>query len=227
MNPFLPWPRLLTFDLDGTLLDSLEGIADSANHVRKARGYSAIANDQVRAAIGDGAQVLVERTMGDILESGLSLDTLYEQFREVYMEESLREPRFYPGAREFLDQTLPHHTLAVLTNKPLAISERMLDALGVTSHFVRILAPENSRAKKPDPGGMVGLLEDLDITPEEALLFGDSIKDFAAGKGAGVRTIGMREGYHTPGIPDPDFWADDFQQLRQLWQQAFEKSHSA
>ena len=221
-NPFsrfsVATPPLLVFDLDGTLIDSLDGITRAANRVLDQHALPRITNDDIRRAIGDGARKLLERTMPELV-GRLSVETVFGEFREVYLEESLRDPQLYSGALAFLDATAADHSLAVLTNKPLAISEAMLAALGIADRFAAVIAPENARAPKPDPAGFFGLLEQLKSTGDQSILFGDSTKDFAAGHGVGALTIGMRDGYYTPGEPDPDFWADDFSQIHHLWTQ--------
>ena len=216
-NPFISERELLVFDLDGTLLDTLPDIIACVNHLRARYERVPLTSEDVRRAVGDGARVLLERTLGEVLADGKNPDRLFDEFLGIYRVESLRDPQFYPGAHEFLTLTEPDHVLAVLTNKPLAITEPLLDAVAITDLFASILAPENARARKPDPAGLEGLLEQLGVAPEDALLIGDSTKDFATGRAAGVVTVGMRGGYYNPGEPDPDFWAQDFDQLAELW----------
>ena len=219
MNPFVPRPALLVFDLDGTLLDSLPEITSSLNELRRQFERSELPAETVRRAIGDGALILLERTCPDILDAHADLTPalLFERFRQIYVDHSLQDPRYYPGAREFLELARAHCRLAVLTNKPEAVTGPLLARLEIEAWFVRVLCPENARARKPSPEGLRGLLEELGLSPSQAVFIGDSSKDFEAGRGAGVHTVGMRGGYGKPGGPEPDFWADDFATLLRLF----------
>ncbi len=221
-NPFRVLDvRLVVFDLDGTLLDSLDDIAESVNSIRTDWNLPPLAGEQVMAGIGRGARHLVAQTIPEPIASGvIDLEALYAHFHAVYKRRSLERPRLYPGAREFLAALAPHCTLAVLTNKPREITEPLLERIAIARSFARVVTPENARGRKPDPGGLVDLLRDLCIAPRQSLLVGDSINDFAAGRGAGVFSIGMRCGYYQPGEPDPDLWVDDFAGLLELWNDA-------
>ncbi|MCA8960744.1 MAG: HAD family hydrolase, partial [Planctomycetes bacterium] len=95
-----------------------------------------------------------------------------------------------------------------------------LRAVGLESRFVDVRAPENSRSRKPDPGGLLELLEQRHVAPSDAILVGDSSNDFEAGRAAGVFTIGIRGGYFHEGA-EPDLWVDDFATLIDLWQNRF------
>lgn len=220
MNPFAGRAaRLLVFDLDGTLFDSLEEIAESLNAVRLARGLSPLPLGAVRTAIGAGARALLERTSGAELGPGADLDEAYARLLAEYRVRCARAPRLYPGAREFLASAGRDAALAVFTNKPLEIALLTLEAAGLASAFARVLAPENA-PRKPDPAGLLALMEEFAAAKEETVLFGDSVSDFAAGRAAGVLTVGMRGGYYRPGEPDPDLWAEGWERVRGWWEEA-------
>ncbi len=208
--------RLIAFDLDGTLIDSLPEIAAGVNAVRTRHGLPELSQSAVRAAIGSGAHALIERTMTDVVTADRTLEQLYDQFMAEYRVRCVH-PTLYPGAAKFLAYCAPRHTLAILTNKALEITHRTIDALALSTPFAAIVSPENARAAKPDPAGLLGLLEDLDVTPDEAIMIGDSENDFGAGIDAGVFTIGMRDGYYHGGQPEPDLWVDGFAALLDCW----------
>lgn len=208
---------MIAFDLDGTLIDSLPEIAGSLNAVREECGLPPHALPVVQRAIGRGARVLLERTMHDGFAAGHSLDALYEILMKEYRSRCT-EPTLYPGAEAFLDWTSERHSLTILTNKPLEITQRTLEALGLADRFAAVICPENARAPKPDPAGLLGLLDERDVSPAEAILIGDSENDFAAGVAGDVFTIGMRGGYYHGGQPEPHRWVDGFEALLDLWQ---------
>jgi len=218
MPPPIDACRLIVFDLDGTLIDSLPEIASGLNAVREKCGLPPHPLPVVQNAIGSGSRALLERTMADGIAAGHSLDKLQEWFMAEYRVRCSERPTFYPGADRFLEWAATRHSLAILTNKPLEITERTLDALAITDRFVAVVCPENARARKPDPRGLLGLLEEQGVAVGEAIFVGDSETDFGAGAAAKVFTIGMRGGYFHGGEPDPDLWVDSFEALLMLWQ---------
>lgn len=209
--------KLLVFDLDGTLVDSLPDIADSVNAVRTAHALAALDPERVRAAVGHGARVLVERTMGEEVPPGSTIDSLYAELLAQYARFVVREPRLYPGVREFLDFAAPRYALAVLTNKPRETTRLTLERASLAGRFARVVCPEDAPAPKPDPRGLLAILEATGATREEVVLVGDSVSDFATGRNAGVRTVGVRGGYYQPGEPDPDVWVENWAALRRLF----------
>ncbi len=211
-----PAPRLVVFDLDGTLVDSLPDIAASIARLRAAHGRGPRTADEVRAAIGAGSRILLERTCRDLYEGEAGFESLLGEFRRIYTAESVRAPRLYPGAAELLAATSGRALLAVLTNKPREITLPLLERLGIAGSFDRVVSPADARAVKPDPAPLRALLGELAVAASDALLVGDSVQDFAAGRAAGVFTVGMRGGYWQPGVPEPDRWVEDFAELGAL-----------
>ena len=218
MNPFRGRAfGLFAFDLDGTLIDSIEDIAASLNAVRAAHSLPPLPEAAVRGAVGAGARALLERTTAAELPADVGVDALYPELLAAYRVYCARDPRLYPGAREFLIRADASGVrLAIVTNKPLEIAMLTLRAAALDPLFTRIMAPENA-PRKPDPSGLLALLEELAVGRDAAVLFGDSAADFATGSAAGVTTIGLRGGYDTPGGPEPDVWADDWAMVRGWW----------
>lgn len=216
MNPFEPRRAALIFDLDGTILDTLHEIAGSVNELRARYDRPAHSRDVVRNAIGRGAHITLRRTLPEVLDDGVELDDLYEQFLEIYVRRSSEPSVPFPGALRFLGSVAHGHTLAILTNKPLDVTLCVVAANGLDEFFPHVYAPENAGSRKPDPAGLVKLLADLDVTPQDALFLGDTVNDFAAGRDAGVTTVGLRCGYFTGGEPEPDLWVADWDELAAL-----------
>ncbi len=208
-EPFLGPLRIVVFDLDGTLIDSLPDIAHAVNEVRRAHAASPTPLEQIRAAIGDGARVLAGRVFGDLREVGE--EAILGEFLAEYERCSVEnlEP-WRTGSQELLDLLTGHGLeLAILSNKPLALTERILENTEARSQFVLVRGPENSPAAKPDPLALLDIIASRGFAPTEACFVGDSIVDFATGRAAGVFTIGVRGGYRADGEPGPDVWCDD------------------
>jgi phosphoglycolate phosphatase len=186
--------RLVVFDLDGTLVDSARDLATGVNEAlaRVAPGAPPLPLDVVKTFVGDGAAVLIARTLR---RAGLDLpkEKVLPVFLECYATHLLDTTRLYPGVLETLD-LLADRTLAVLSNKPGELSRTLLGGLGVAERFVRIWGPDDAGAHKPDPGGLLRLLADLGFAGAESAMVGDSGADVVAGRAAGMRTIGATWG---------------------------------
>ena len=187
---------LLVFDLDGTLVDSSRDLASALNatFARLRPGTAPVPLEAVVGYVGEGARLLVERSLR---HAGLELpvDDVLPVYLDSYRERLLDETRLYPGVEEALE-TLRSPTLAVLTNKPGDMSRTILEGLGVASRFARIWGPEDVPARKPDPAGLRLLLDELRAAVERTWMVGDSATDVKAGRAAGVKVAGVSWGFH-------------------------------
>lgn len=213
-------PRLVVFDLDGTLIESLPAIETAVNEVRRKNGRPPRSTEEVRSAIGDGARVLSGRLFSDFAR-GDDLDAIHLDFLEVYERQSVLDPHpWRRGARELLDHLLSDGLeLAILTNKPLHLTERILERTGTSSLFRAVRCPENSPRKKPDPSSLLALIAEAGRRRGDTVFVGDSVVDFATGRGAGVTTFGVRGGYRAEGEHRPDRWFEDPAALDAAWRE--------
>jgi phosphoglycolate phosphatase len=205
----------VVFDLDGTLVDSAQDLATGVNETlaRVAPGRPPLALDVVKAYVGDGAAVLVQRTLRHV---GVDLpkEEVLPIFLECYARHMLDTTRLYPGALATLD-VLADRTLAVLSNKPGELCRALLAGLGVLSRFALVWGPDDAGGRKPDPRGLCRLLAHLGFAAGESAMVGDSSADVAAGRAAGVRTIGAAWGLNPMSlVADPaDLSIDDIRAL--------------
>jgi phosphoglycolate phosphatase len=182
---------LLVFDLDGTLIDSSQDLADAVNAAlqRVAPGTTTIPVPVVTGFIGDGARVLVSRALR---HAGLALEPeqMLPAFMDCYATRLLQTTRLYDGIAGALPRLAPA-TLAVLTNKPGAFSRTILDGLGVARHFSRVWGPEDASARKPDPAGLLRLVDELGAQARSTWMIGDSSIDVETARAAGIRCAGV------------------------------------
>lgn len=221
-NPFTRIaPRALIFDLDGTLVDSLPDIVRSVNALCVKHGRAELDVPTVQAAVGAGARILLRRLFeSEGLPENTTWEGLYDQFLDCYREHGVATSTLYPGVPEFLEATHGSVALALLTNKPLSVAELVVNATGLDRYLDPVIGPENAAAKKPDPAGLLKLLEDLEVSPDRAIYFGDSVTDFETGINASVFTIGARFGYYLPTSPaTPDLWVDGWDEVLALWKE--------
>jgi phosphoglycolate phosphatase len=202
---------LVVFDLDGTLIDSSRDLAAALNQTldRLHPGTPALSVDEVRAMIGDGALKLITRALRAVGLRDAPQDAL-PVFLDCYRVRLLEETRLYPGVLQMLEALASRH-LAVLTNKPGDFSRVILEGLEVARFFRRVYGGGDLPAKKPDPVGLQRLLAEAGVTPDRAVMVGDSAIDVRTGRAAGVRTIGARYGFDVEGLRQepPDLLVDD------------------
>jgi phosphoglycolate phosphatase len=203
--------RLLVFDLDGTLVDSSRDLAAATNAAlqRVAPDRPPIPLEKIRAFVGEGARVLIERSLR---HAGLErpVDEVLPLFLECYAECLLDTTRLYPGIFEALDK-LDGSTLAVLTNKPGDMSRTVLEGLGVVSRFARVWGAGDVPERKPDPSGLRGLITELGSRKEGTWMIGDSPVDARTARAAGVRMAGVTWGLNPDGLrrEQPDLLVHD------------------
>jgi phosphoglycolate phosphatase len=216
-------PRLVVFDLDGTLIDSSRDLAAAVNAALRqvAAGTPALSDDEVRTFVGDGARVLVARSLA---RAGLphSVDEVLPVFLESYRGRLLETTRLFPGVAEALD-ALRGETLAVLSNKPGDMSRAILAGLGIASRFRSVLGAGDVPARKPDPAGLQRLMADTGTSPARTAIVGDSAVDVLTGRAAGVVTIGVTYGFapETLRATAPVVLVDDARELPAALDRAF------
>ena len=176
--------RLIAFDLDGTLVDSRKDLADSANQLVAERGGRRLTQDEVVGMVGEGALVLVRRALAaaELPDDPGALG----RFLEIYDERLLCSTRFYPGMLEVVQSARRHAHVAVLTNKPLRHTERLLDGLQVGPLFDRIIGGDGPHARQPSPDGLRALMAEAGASAHRTLLVGDSMVDHDTAREAGV-----------------------------------------
>jgi len=223
---------LVVFDLDGTLIDSLPQIHAAVNKTREKYGVEPVSSSTVKSAIGRGARWLSRQLFSELIPGGdrsasttdpgfeRQLDQVHGVFLEIYAACSVAgvtphsERPWRTGARPLLDriEALGMKN-ALLTNKPLALTEQILCATATSALFLEVRSPENSPAAKPDPRSLTDLIAACGVTREESLFVGDSMVDFETGHRAGVATVGIRGGYLGEGELSPQHWFEDPGQL--------------
>ncbi len=203
---------LIVFDLDGTLLDTLQDLCESANEVVTACGGRPLALDEVARMVGEGVGVLVERV---IAATGIPVAQAEaaERFLAVYNSRLTRCTRPYPGIPDVLRAFSQQIPMAVLTNKPTAAAVAMLEDLGLAAHFREIAGGDGPDPRKPVPQGLERLMASAAALPSRTLLVGDSPIDQRTARNAGVCFCFARYGFGRLQFPageavDCDFAVD-------------------
>jgi phosphoglycolate phosphatase len=206
--------KLILFDLDGTLVDSVRDIVSSVNELLEGSGRPALPREQIQSYIGDGVRKLLERSLDGASDADLAREEAV--YLSIYRRRLLETTRPYPGvvpALEALHLRLP---LAVITNKPVMESRRILEGLDMRRYFRAVYGGDSFARKKPDPMGVRFLQEELGAEP--TLLVGDSTVDYRTAKNAGIRSCLVRYGLGPWNEAEerPDFIVDDLRELASL-----------
>jgi phosphoglycolate phosphatase len=189
-----PSLKLLIFDLDGTLIDSLPDLIDAANHMRESFGLSTFNPEEVRRLVGQGARSLVERALPGFTAEQVAAGL--ERFLSYNLAHIADKTRLYPGVAETLQAlTARDFEMCVLSNKNVALCREVLGRLGIEGYFPVVYGADSFPFRKPSPEPVLALLKEYRVAARECAMIGDSINDMAAGQGAGVVTIGCRYGY--------------------------------
>lgn len=191
----------LVFDLDGTLVDTKDDLAEAVNVTLRALGLPPEEPRVLWGHVGHGARVLLERALGsahaELIEPGLAI------FMPWYRAHLLDRSALYPGLRDVIE-TLAGEGVAfsVLTNKPADMSRAIVDGLGLGARFPRLVGGDTLPLRKPDPSGLVRLIDESGVAPARTLMVGDSTIDVQTGRNAGVTTCGVLWGFSGPAIRD-------------------------
>jgi|SRR5690242_11426464 len=187
--------RALIFDLDGTLIDSKQDLIRSVNAMLVEMGREALHEDTVSSYIGHGAPWLVARALGNGAKEE-ECERALRFFLAHYDEHKLDSTRAYPGVPEGLE-VLREFPMAVLTNKPVRVSRRILEGLGLAKYFRAVYGGNSFETKKPDPLGAKKILEELDAAPAQGLMVGDSEVDVQTARNAGTLAAAVNYGFGT------------------------------
>lgn len=192
----IPPPRAVVFDLDGTLLDSLDDVAVHLERVLPRFGHVAPRRDEVARMVGDGARVLVARALGTPdAPHAPEVSRILEAYLASYAADPVVATRVMPGARELLDALAARGIPAVVcTNKPAAIARAVVAATLGDSVRATVGAGDAPRLK-PHPDPILAALASISARPASSWMVGDGEPDVAGARAAGVPAIAYLGGY--------------------------------
>ncbi|AWM59210.1 phosphoglycolate phosphatase [Stutzerimonas stutzeri] len=213
-------PRLVMFDLDGTLMDSVPDLAAAVDKMLMLLGREPAGIERVRDWVGNGSRVLVRRALAGQLEHDGVSDELANEALALFMQAysgGHELTAVYPGVRECLDWLREREVkLAIITNKPAQFIEPLLEEKGLAGYFDWLVGGDTLPQQKPDPAALFWVMDKAGVAPGESLFVGDSRNDVRAAKAATVRCVALTYGYnHGEPIADeqPALVLDDLREL--------------
>lgn len=188
--------RTLVFDLDGTLIHSAPDLGVALNKVLKEAERDPVSLNQVTRMIGDGVATLVERgfaaTGGAPDDPGHHLNRFHYHYNNFTAD--LTE--LYPDVMDTLHKlSEARHRMALCTNKPARATAAVLEAFALDGFFEAIAGGDTFPVRKPSPGHLLGVLKQMNVDPEHAVMIGDSPNDVQVALNAGVPVIAVAYGY--------------------------------
>ena len=213
-------PKLVMFDLDGTLIDSVPDLAAAVDVMLRQLGRDPAGDDQVRHWVGNGARVLVRRALAggmahEHIDEGATEQAL-ALFLEAYAGDHSRST-VYPGVRALLDQLQADQVpLALVTNKPSRFVPELLADKQLDGYFRWLVGGDTLPVQKPDPAALNWVMQQAAVSAAQALFVGDSRSDVLAARAAGVPVVAVSYGYnHGQAIAteNPDLLVDSLDAL--------------
>lgn len=186
----------VVFDLDGTLIDSCQDIAQAANFCLARAGLPECSEARICECIGDGSRVLLQKASG-LAGSDPLLDRMLQDFFAYYTEHAVDHTTLLPGARQVLDE-LRHLPRALCTNKPRVTTGAVLQALGIAGDFDAVVAQGDVPQTKPHPAPLRRIAELLQLPCERLVMVGDGPQDIECARAAGALSIGISEALIVP-----------------------------
>ena len=207
---------LLIFDLDGTLVNTLEDIASSVNYTLARLGNDPIAIEAVRQYVGDGIETLMARSLGGRTER---LDEAVAIYKDHHRRNLVVRSSLYPSVRETLEhfKALP---MAVISNKTMEFVGPLIDCLGIGTYFKLIIGADHGLPLKPAPDAVQSVLSTFAVPKDRAVIVGDGTTDVRAGKAAGIITCAVTYGFRSEAElrkAGPDHVVRDLSELKALF----------
>jgi phosphoglycolate phosphatase len=201
--------QAIAFDLDGTLIDSAPDIAAALNHALESQGLTRVASALSRTWIGDGPDRLIERALTHLsAEPTVALrSALRSAFDSATIAAPLEHGRVFTGIVSLLTRWFQMLPMVVVTNKPTALSQRVLDAAGLLSFFDAVHGADEPAQRKPAPALLLAAASKLNIEPASLLMVGDSENDLNCAQAAGCPAAWVSWGYGPlPASAPADTW---------------------
>ncbi|MCC8042133.1 MAG: HAD family hydrolase [Oscillospiraceae bacterium] len=187
--------RLVIFDLDGTLADTLSDLAYSGNTALEHFGYPTHDTEEYRYFVGDGIPMLIRRILPENQRSEENISKVKAEFDRVYAEHFDVFTKPYEGISELLERLSERGVMtAIASNKAAEFTERVVSKL-FTHRFSAVCGKKRGRSQKPAPDIVFGIMSQLGVNPDEVLYAGDSGVDMQTAANAGVKSVGCLWGF--------------------------------
>lgn len=216
--------KLLIFDLDGTLINSIPDLTLAINKMLDGLGIEPLKIEEVRPFIGNGAKTLVSRSLNYTHNNNVSeelFNKVFPVFMNAYKETPCKETFLYPGVKETLEHlNSSGYKMMICTNKPLEFVEPILNKLDIKQFFQNWIGENSLPEKKPSGAPLLHLAKEAEVNIEDCLMIGDSKNDILSAQNAKMENVGLSYGYnYNENITqfNPTIVLDEFIDLKKLF----------
>lgn len=206
--------NVIVFDFDGVIINSGADLANAVQYTQRQLGRPVLPKEEIISYVGRGVENLIRRSFKgsseEIIQKAIPI------YKEYYYNNCVVDTVLYPNVKEILEY-FKDKKIALVTNKPENMSRKILECLNVNQYFDMIIGPESVKNMKPDPEGLLKVLDTFGESPKKAIMVGDSHTDVEAGKKAGMYTCGVTYGLGSSEDlikAEPDFLFDDIAYLK-------------
>ncbi len=188
--------KLCIFDMDGTVLNTINSIAHFANGALEKYGFPPISTERYKVLVGNGAKILVERMMKEVGGTQEDFEKVHPYYNETYDNDFLYLTEAYEGVLDMLSELkdLGIKT-AILSNKPDSTAKKVSDVIFGTELVDVCYGGREGIPLKPDPAGVFEIMKEFNVTADECLYIGDTGTDIQTAKNSGITSIGVLWGF--------------------------------
>jgi phosphoglycolate phosphatase len=187
--------KAVIFDLDGTLVDTVGDLAGAMNYALRLNNRPTRTLEECAAMIGNGVRKFAERALGS--EHLHMTEKVMSEMMEYYLDHCTEKTAIYDGMAELVESLIKQGvSIAVLTNKDHPAAVAIINHY-FPSKFKYVIGSTNGGTVKPEPDTLLGLLNEMDVTPSETIMVGDSQPDIQVGIAAGVKPVGVMWGFRS------------------------------
>lgn len=220
--------KACVFDLDGTLTDTLESLTYSVNETMKELGLPEITSGQCREFVGNGAKVLIEKTLRTAGDENLTrFEEAFAAYQRIFDKYCTYHVAPYPGITEMLeDMKKQGMKLGVLSNKPDRQAVHVVEEIFGANVFDHIQGQKDGIPRKPDPAALLYIADEFGVESAETLYIGDSEVDGATGNAAGMDTVLVSWGFRSRSVLEaakPSFIVDTTDEILKIVREKGEK----
>jgi phosphoglycolate phosphatase len=210
--------KLIVFDLDGTLADTRQDLANAVNRALLQLSRNELSIELIGSFVGDGLRKLMERSLAATGGIKDQLPSAVEAFQSHYQDHLLDTTTVYPGVSEGL-KAFKDQEMVVLTNKPRRYSLPIIEHLCIAGHFKEVYGGDSFPVKKPDPFPLQEIMKRHQVEKNQTLMIGDSLIDINAARSAGVLVCAVSYGFTSReklAAVHPDFLVLDIRQIAEI-----------